>query len=124
MKSPRAWYRISVGRLMVLVAVAGPLLAVMARAVGDAREQARRAQCTGHLCQISMALRIYNDTFGCLPPAYVADASGRPMHSWRVLILPYLNEQQLYNDYNFNEPWDGPNNRKLIGMMPRGFACP
>jgi prepilin-type processing-associated H-X9-DG protein len=124
MKPPRAWYRISVGRLMILVAVVGPFVAVLARAVGRAREEARRAQCAGHLCQIGIALLNYHDTFGCFPPASTADTRGRPMHSWRVLILPFLQEQQLYSLYDFNEPWDGPNNRKLIGMMPRSFACP
>jgi prepilin-type processing-associated H-X9-DG protein len=124
MKPPRAWYRISVARLMILVAVAGPLSAGLARAVGRAGESARRARCAGNLGQIGMALLNYHAAFGCFPPAYVADTRGRPMHSWRVLILPFLHQQQLHGLYNFNEPWDGPNNRRLIGMMPRSFACP
>lgn len=46
------------------------------------------------------------------------------MHSWRVLILPFMEQQTLYDLYNFAEPWDGPNNRRLIGMMALGYACP
>jgi hypothetical protein len=46
------------------------------------------------------------------------------MHSWRVLILPYLEQGALYNAYNFNEPWNGPNNSKLASQMPRCFRCP
>ena len=46
------------------------------------------------------------------------------MHSWRVLILPFLDEQGLYDLYDFSEPWDGPNNSKLLGKMPRIFHCP
>lgn len=60
-----------------------------------------------------MAVANYHEAFGCYPPAYIADRDGRPMHSWRVLILPFLEEGNLYNAYNFSEPWDGPNNRKL-----------
>jgi Protein of unknown function (DUF1559) len=44
------------------------------------------------------------------------------MHSWRVLILPYIGQEDLYKEYRFDEPWDGPNNRKLASRMPRTFA--
>src|SRR5262249_50785851 len=56
--------------------------------------------------------------------AYVADAKGKPMHSWRVLILPFLNEQALYSQYNMNEPWDSPQNMVVARRMPAVFACP
>lgn len=46
------------------------------------------------------------------------------MHSWRVLILPYIGEDALYNTYKFDEPWDGPNNIKLLNQIPRLYACP
>ena len=46
------------------------------------------------------------------------------MHSWRVLILPYLGDNTLFKRYNLNEPWDGPNNKKLLDSMPGFFACP
>ena len=64
-----------------------------------------------------MAVANYHETYGCFPPAYVADRDGKPMHSWRVLILPFLEQQELYNAYNFAEPWNGPNNRKLAGRV-------
>jgi prepilin-type processing-associated H-X9-DG protein len=66
----------------------------------------------------------YEAKHGAFPPAYVADADGRPMHSWRVLILPYLGQQTLYDQYDFNEPWDGPNNSRLASQMPEEFKCP
>ncbi len=69
-----------------------------------------------------MAVANYDDQYGCLPPAYVADGDGRRMHSWRVLLLPYLDERELYEAYNFSEPWDGPNNRKLLARRPRVYA--
>jgi hypothetical protein len=64
-----------------------------------------------------LAVANYHDTFGSFPPAYVADRNGRPLHSWRVLILPFLEQRELYNAYNFAEPWDGPNNRKLADRI-------
>src|SRR5690606_28292508 len=64
-----------------------------------------RGQCQNNLRQVVLALHGYHVDHGCFPPAYVADAAGRPMHSWRVLVLPYLEEQDLYAAYNFAEPW-------------------
>jgi prepilin-type processing-associated H-X9-DG protein len=45
------------------------------------------------------------------------------MHSWRVLILPYMENKAIYKQYNFNEPWDGPNNKKLLASRPSIYAC-
>jgi hypothetical protein len=66
----------------------------------------------------------YEAKEGHLPPAYVLGLDGKPWHSWRVLILPYLEEHDLYDKYRFDEPWDGPNNRKLAEFMPRVLQCP
>lgn len=71
-----------------------------------------------------MALQQYHDAFGCFPPAYVADENARPMHSWRVLILPFVDQQELYKRYRFDEPWDGPNNRKLHDVIVPLYSCP
>jgi hypothetical protein len=82
--------------------------------------------CQTHLRQLVLAMHQYNGVYGTLPPAYLADASGKPMHSWRVLLLPYLGPDalKLYKQYDFNEPWDGPHNRLLAKHMPKFFACP
>lgn len=69
-----------------------------------------------------MAVANYQSANGCYPPAFVQGPDGRPWHSWRVLLLPYLERTDLYNDYNFSEPWDGPNNRQLAGRMPSNYA--
>ncbi len=89
-----------------------------------AREAARRSQCSNNLKQIGLALHMYHDTFNALPPAYLTDANGKPMHSWRVLILPFMEGQAIYDQYRFDEPWDGPHNSQLAAKMPAVFACP
>ena len=84
----------------------------------------RRMQCSNNLKQIALAMHNYHDEHGSFPPAYIADASGKPMHSWRVLLLPYLERQDIYGAYDFNEPWDGPNNSKLAAVWPEVYRCP
>ncbi|WP_168189352.1 DUF1559 domain-containing protein [Paludisphaera borealis] len=93
-------------------------------AAGQAREAARSAQCVGNFKQVGLALLNYESTYGSLPPAYVADAQGKPLHSWRVLLLPFLGQDSLYAKIRFDEPWDSPNNRELHAMRPSTFFCP
>jgi len=100
------------------------LIALLLPAVQAAREAARRTQCMNNLKQLGIAMHNYHDTYGCFPPAYIADATGKPMHSWRVLILPFVEGQHIHQMYDFNEPWDGPNNSRLAAMMPPIYACP
>lgn len=69
-----------------------------------------------------MAVANYHDTYKCYPPPFIADADGKPMHSWRILLLPYLERNDLYRQYRFDEPWNGPNNRKLANQMPAQYA--
>jgi prepilin-type processing-associated H-X9-DG protein len=85
---------------------------------------ARRAQCTNNLKQIGLAIRDYEATKGSLPPAAIVDKGGRPLLSWRVAILPYLEEAPLYAKFHLDEPWDSPHNLALLEPMPGVFACP
>ncbi|MHC4179486.1 MAG: DUF1559 domain-containing protein, partial [Planctomycetota bacterium] len=80
--------------------------------------------CTNNLKQIGVAMHNYHDANGCFPPAYIPDENGRPKHSWRVLLLPYMDEKPLYDLYDFDEPWDSPNNFALAQMMPSVYRCP
>lgn len=68
-----------------------------------------------------MAVANYHSAHGHSPPAYVVGPDGRAWHSWRVLVLPYIEESKLYAEYNFAEPWDGPHNRTLAERMPRTY---
>lgn len=100
--------------------------ALVIPALPSARNAARRNVCLSNAKQIILAFLNYELANGSQPPAYVADENGKPIHSWRVLILPFLgpNELSLYRRYNFNEPWNGPNNSKLAVQIPDVYRCP
>jgi hypothetical protein len=84
----------------------------------------RASQCRFNLKQIAVALYNYHEAYGTFPPAHVADENGRPTHSWRVLILPFIEQQALYDQYDFREPWNGPNNRQLATVRVPLYGCP
>jgi hypothetical protein len=82
------------------------------------------AEQRNHLKQIGLAIHSYHDTFGALPGTAYYSAQGKPLLSWRVAILPYIEQANLYNQFKLDEPWDSPNNIKLLDKMPKTFAPP
>ncbi len=108
----------------VLFVCGGIMLALLLPAVQQAREAARRTQCKNNLKQIGLALHNYHDTFGRFPAAYLNDLQDRPKLSWRVSILPYVDQPGVFNAYSFNDAWDSPSNSMLLNPMPRTYACP
>jgi hypothetical protein len=75
-----------------------------------------------NLKQIGLALRNYHDVYGRLPPAATYDEAGRPLLSWRVLLLPFLEQQDLFGRFKPDEPWDGPHNKPLLENIPRCYT--
>jgi hypothetical protein len=96
------------------------LLRVAIEGHGDPRGIA----CKNNLSNLGKALHNYNSSFGSFPPAFIADANGKPMHSWRTLLLPYLEEPKIRRAYRFDEPWDGPHNRQLHDRTVHVYDCP
>ena len=88
--------------------------------VGEKKEERDSAN---NLKQIGIALHHYHDVNGGLPVNTVGP-NGQPLLSWRVHLLPYVDEQGLYSQFKLDEPWDGPNNRRLLDRMPRVYATP
>ncbi len=80
------------------------------------------AYSLNQLRQINLAIINYESRNRAFP-SYKTDDTGKPICSWRVLILPFVEEQALYEKYDFDEPWDGPNNIKLLDQMPGSFSC-
>lgn len=106
------------------VAFSGVAVGMMLPAVQATREAARRTQSMNNQRQVALALLNYESANGEFPPAYTVDADGNPLLSWRVAILPYLEEQDLYDSFNHDEPWDSEHNIKLLERMPLTLKNP
>lgn len=89
-----------------------------------ARAAARRTKSSNNLKIISLALHNYHDAYGRFPPAAVIGPDGKPWHSWRVLLLPFFEAIDVYEQYDFAQPWDSPKNRALVEKMPEVFRDP
>ena len=69
-------------------------------------------------------MTVYASTNGqCFPPA-VIEKDGKPLLSWRVALLPYMNEDALYKQFHLDEPWDSPHNLELAKTVPFNFQSP
>ncbi len=82
-------------------------------------EAAKRAPSMNNLKNLAQAMHFYENDNGRFPPAAQPAMDGSPGLSWRVLVLPYVDEGNLFKQFKLNEPWDSPNNKKLIEHMPR-----
>ncbi|MGO9115165.1 MAG: DUF1559 domain-containing protein [Thermoguttaceae bacterium] len=106
------------------VAVIGVLVALLLPAVQAARESGQRTQSSNNLKQIALAMLNYESLFGTYPARAIFDKQGKPLLSWRVHILPYIEQDALYKQFHLDEPWDSANNKKLIPLMPKLYANP
>lgn len=98
-------------------------LAVILPAVQASRESARRAVSKLNMKHIALAMFIYHDIYGKLP-ADIMSADGKPLLSWRVAILPYIEERALYEQFKLDEPWDSKHNLPLLEQMPDILRSP
>lgn len=78
-------------------------------AVPRCDEAVRRMRCNNNLKNIMLAMNSYSVKYGCYPPAYTVDEKGQRMHSWRVLLLEFM-DRKLYDQYDFSRPWNSPGN--------------
>jgi type II secretory pathway pseudopilin PulG len=108
--------------IAILVILAALFLPMMGRR--NVRPAMERAQCKNNLKQIGLALHNYEEAHGALPPAYTVDANGQPLHSWRTLILPYLDEKPLYESIDLSKPWNDPANADAFAKTVHVFTCP
>lgn len=92
--------------------------------INAARHAAMASSCQGHVGQLCLGLRNYESVHGRLPPAYTTDANGNRLHSWRTLILPYMEQHQLYESIDLTKPWDDPINAAACNTSPHGLVCP
>ena len=112
------------GILFTLGVFAGvSLLLVVSHVILSQREGTRRERCEYNLLQLYRATCEYVDAYGTYPPAYTIDSEGTPLHSWRVLLLPYLDREELYSHIRLNEPWDCEWNSQFWDKTPSLFQC-
>jgi hypothetical protein len=105
-------------------AVASIAVGMTLPGVQAAREAARRTQGMNNLKQMGLAMLNHESVNNALPAAAICDAEGKPLLSWRVAILPYLDEEELYGEFHLDEPWDSEHNKKLLERMPKMYASP
>ena len=113
--------------LLVVITIIGILIALLLPAVQAAREAARRLQCTNNMKQIGLALHNYQSTHQCFPPAVLwgnhtqAQNTQAKHHTWLTLILPYLEQQPLWESVDFNLPAWG---QRIVGVALASLRCP
>lgn len=102
----------------------GVMTGLLLPAVQAAREAARRMSSMNNLKQIMLALLNYESAYRKLPPQAITDADGNPLLSWRVAILPFIEQNDLYEQFHLDEPWDSEHNIKLLDKMPAIYHHP
>jgi prepilin-type N-terminal cleavage/methylation domain-containing protein/prepilin-type processing-associated H-X9-DG protein len=122
--------------LLVVIAIIAVLIALLLPAVQAAREAARRAQCTNNLKQLGLAMHNYHSATGVFPPGGIntSNLTGQVTGGWgswsaHAMMLPYMEQQAIYNSINFNIATDGNNNEAnfrstATGTIISGFQCP
>jgi len=107
------------------IGAAAPMIAFATLpAVVSSREAARRAVSMNNMKQLSITVQQHLAMHGTFPAAYTTDADGKPLLSWRVQMLPYIEQQPLYDRFRMDEPWDSEHNKQLIPMMPMSLRSP
>jgi len=116
--------------LLVVIAIIAILIALLLPAVQQAREAARRSQCKNNLKQIGLALHNYHDVFSTFPPGWIGVENGLPSpegesgFAWGTMILPYLDQAPLYNQFNYTLAMDLAPNRGVLDNYLDVFSCP
>ncbi len=116
---------LSLVEILVVIAIIGIVVALLLP--GDrrgVRGSSRQLQCKNNLRTIGLSLHNYHEDYGSFPPAITYDEEGRPLHSWRTLILPYLDHAPLYESIDLSKPWDHPDNAAAAKACPPAFRCP
>ena len=106
------------------VAVVGILMGLLLPAVQKAREAARRVQSTNNMKQIGLAMLSYETANQHFPARAIFDKQGKPLLSWRVAILPYLEQEALFKQFHLDEPWDSPHNKPLSATVVPVYSNP
>jgi prepilin-type processing-associated H-X9-DG protein len=111
------------GDRLVLALEEKALERVLKPTLTQTREAAARAQSQNNLKQMALAIHKYHDVYKAFPPQ-ASVAKKKPLLSWRVHILPFIEGDALYRAFKLDEPWDSPHNKALIAQMPAVYRSP
>ena len=114
----------SLWKILAVIGVIAMLIALILPSIRWAPQAADRTRCSNNLRNVTLALISYANKHKAFPPAYTLDANGNRLHSWRTLILPYLDQQALYESIDLSKPWNDPANAKAYGKELNVFSCP
>lgn len=109
---------------VVLLSICWFLVQILSPAIQSDGGASPRTYCKNYLKQIGLALYNYHDEYDSFPPAYTVDEHGRPLHSWRTLILPYIDQSDLYSQIDLTKPWNDPTNKQAMETQLHVFQCP
>ncbi len=121
--SGKPWWKLTVVEWLVIGCL-GLILMGLLLPASTTHCTSPTVQSMNHLKAIGIALHHYHDVNGTLPPAYVTDEAGRPLYSWRVLLLPYLEEEELYARFDLSQAWDSETNHSLVSEIPEVYGNP
>ncbi|HEY7158442.1 MAG TPA: DUF1559 domain-containing protein, partial [Gemmataceae bacterium] len=82
-------------------------------------QKAARQRSKDNMQKLGIAMHTYHDVNDHFPPATIYDKDGKALLSWRVLLLPYLEQDDLFAQFHFDEPWDSKHNKPLLAKMPK-----
>jgi prepilin-type processing-associated H-X9-DG protein len=108
---------------LVFVVCGGGLIAGLIFTTSGFRDAASRMKSSNNLKQIALGIHNYNDVYGELP-ANTYGPDGKPLLSWRVHLLPFIEQDNLYHEFKLDDPWDSPNNLRLLNQVPWTYAHP
>ncbi|WP_339728221.1 M56 family metallopeptidase [uncultured Gimesia sp.] len=115
----------NVSLTMSLPATSGAqLVAALMPAITQAQKASIRTRSRNNVKQIMLALHKFHDKHKHFPSAVLLGPDGKTPYSWRVALLPFLDQQILYDEYNKNEPWNSEHNKKVLAKMPVVYRCP
>lgn len=125
-RTQRGWWpaMVAAGIVLFFMFLGGTVVVFLWPTLQQNIERSAQGRDLDNMRSIALALNAYSDRYGTYPPPVVVDLQGKPLYSWRVLILPFLGYEDIYKQFDLRQPWDSVANSNLHRSMPSEFASP